>query len=73
MADVKGESAYNDDLANMVTDLKTRACSAQRRRSACLCRRSPTPKVILPLIVQKAGGGYLYTTDLAAIRHRANG
>jgi arginyl-tRNA synthetase len=61
MADVKGESAYNDDLANVVADLKAKGL---------LKNAEGNP---LPLIVQKAGGGYLYaTTDLAATRYRAN-
>jgi arginyl-tRNA synthetase len=76
MADVKGESAYNDDLANVVTDLKAKGLLSESDGAQCVFMQAFTNAEgnPLPLIVQKAGGGYLYaTTDLAAIRHRANG
>jgi len=75
MADVKGESAYNDDLANVVTDLKAKGLLSESDGAQCVFmdefkNAEGNP---LPLIVQKAGGGYLYaTTDLAATRYRAN-
>jgi arginyl-tRNA synthetase len=76
MADVKGESAYNDDLANVVADLKAKGLLSESDGAQCVFMQAFTNAEgnPLPLIVQKAGGGYLYaTTDLAAIRHRANG
>lgn len=75
MADVKGESAYNDDLANVVADLKAKGLLSESDGAQCVFmdefkNAEGNP---LPLIVQKAGGGYLYaTTDLAATRYRAN-
>ncbi|WP_158178176.1 arginine--tRNA ligase [Pseudomonas viridiflava] len=73
-ADVMGESAYNDDLANVVSDLKTAGLLVESNGALCVFldefrTAEDTP---LPVIVQKAGGGYLYaTTDLAAIRYRS--
>ncbi|NQD94698.1 arginine--tRNA ligase, partial [Pseudomonas sp. CrR25] len=75
MADVKGESAYNDDLAGVVADLKSKGLLSESDGAQCVFmdefkNAEGNP---LPLIVQKAGGGYLYaTTDLAATRYRAN-
>ncbi|MEE4619304.1 arginine--tRNA ligase [Pseudomonas alliivorans] len=73
-ADVMGESAYNDDLANVVSDLKATGLLVESNGALCVFLEEfrtaeDTP---LPVIVQKAGGGYLYaTTDLAAIRYRS--
>lgn len=73
-ADVMGESAYNDDLANVVSDLKATGLLVGSNGALCVFLEEfrtaeDTP---LPVIVQKAGGGYLYaTTDLAAIRYRS--
>ncbi|WP_122856469.1 arginine--tRNA ligase [Pseudomonas viridiflava] len=73
-ADVMGESAYNDDLANVVSDLKAAGLLVESDGALCVFLEEfrtaeDTP---LPVIVQKAGGGYLYaTTDLAAIRYRS--
>ncbi|MWV12357.1 arginine--tRNA ligase [Pseudomonas sp. R-28-1W-6] len=75
MADVKGESAYNDDLANVIADLKAKGLLSESEGAQCVFmdefkNAEGNP---LPLIVQKAGGGYLYaTTDLAATRYRAS-
>ena len=73
-ADVKGESAYNDALPGIVAELKAKG----------LARESEGAQVVFldefkgkdgeaaAYIVQKQDGGYLYaTTDLAAVRHRA--
>jgi arginyl-tRNA synthetase len=74
-ADVMGESAYNDDLANVVSDLKKAGLLVESNGAQCVFLEEfktaeGTP---LPVIVQKAGGGYLYaTTDLAAVRYRSN-
>ncbi|MEE5095987.1 arginine--tRNA ligase [Pseudomonas alliivorans] len=73
-ADVMGESAYNNDLANVVSDLKATGLLVESNGALCVFLEEfrtaeDTP---LPVIVQKAGGGYLYaTTDLAAIRYRS--
>ncbi|HLD64837.1 MAG TPA: arginine--tRNA ligase, partial [Pseudomonas sp.] len=73
-ADVRGESAYNDDLAQVVTDLKSSGLLVESNGAQCVFLE--TFKNVdgdpLPVIVQKAGGGYLYaTTDLAAMRYRS--
>ena len=71
--DIMGESAYNDDLANVVADLKEKGIvvedqGAQVAFLSELADKEGKPAVY---IVQKSGGGYLYsTTDLAAIRYR---
>ena len=73
--DVMGESAYNDDLPSVVSDLKAKGLLVESEGAQCVFLEEfktaeGTP---LPVIVQKAGGGYLYaTTDLAAIRYRSN-
>jgi len=74
MDDVMGESAYNDDLPKVIQDLEAKGLL--RESDGALCVFMPQFKNAdgepLPLIVQKAGGGYLYaTTDLAACRYRA--
>ena len=75
MADVKGESAYNDDLPKVIADLAAKGLLTEDNGAQCVFmdefrNAEGNP---LPLIVQKAGGGYLYaTTDLAATRYRAS-
>lgn len=72
--DVMGESAYNHDLANVISDLQKQAlvvedAGAQVMFLSELADKKGNPSVF---IVQKSGGGYLYsTTDLAACRHRS--
>ena len=74
-ADVMGESAYNDDLAQVVSDLKAKGLLVESNGAQCVFLEEfktaeGTP---LPVIVQKADGGYLYaTSDLAAVRYRSN-
>ncbi|MDH1071884.1 arginine--tRNA ligase [Pseudomonas nitroreducens] len=73
MADVKGESAYNDDLAQVVADLTAKGLLVESDGALCvfLDEFKNAEGEPLPVIVQKAGGGYLYaTTDLAAMRYR---
>ncbi|WP_435607174.1 arginine--tRNA ligase [Pseudomonas knackmussii] len=75
MADVMGESAYNDDLANVVEALKAKGLLTEDDGALCvfLDEFKNAEGNPLPVIVQKAGGGYLYaTTDLAAMRYRHN-
>lgn len=72
-SDIRGESAYNADLAGVVADLKKQGLlhtseGAQVVYPAGFKREDGEP---LPMIVQKGDGGYLYaTTDLAAARYR---
>lgn len=73
-ADVKAESAYNDSLAETVALLEGKGLLTESDGAQCVF----LPEFVgkdgrpAPVIVQKSDGGYLYaTTDLAAIRHRA--
>jgi arginyl-tRNA synthetase len=73
-ADVRGESAYNDDLAQVVADLDARGLLSEDQGAQCVFMDEFKNKegAPLPVIVRKADGGYLYaTTDLAALRYRA--
>lgn len=75
MADVMGESAYNDDLANVVAELKAKGLLVEDQGAQCVFLEEfkNSEGEPLPVIVQKADGGYLYaTTDLAAVRYRSN-
>ena len=75
MADVMGESAYNADLANVVADLKAKGQLVEDQGAQCVFLEEfkNSEGEPLPVIVQKADGGYLYaTTDLAAVRYRSN-
>lgn len=69
----RGESFYNPYLKEIVNDLEKKGLITISDGAKCLFlegfeTREGTP---LPLIVQKADGGYNYaTTDLAALRHR---
>ena len=71
--DVRGESAYNDDLASVVTGLDKAGLLTESDGAKCVFlddfkNKEGEP---LPVIVQKADGGYLYaTSDLAALRYR---
>ena len=74
MADVMGESAYNDDLINVVNDLKAKGMLVESNGAQCvfLDEFKNAEGEPLPVIIVKADGGYLYaTTDLAAIRYRS--
>lgn len=72
--DVKGESAYNAELPSVVECLRTAGLLSESEGAQCVFmdefkNAEGNP---LPVIVQKAGGGYLYsTTDLAAMRYRS--
>lgn len=71
--DVMAESAYNDDLASVVADLKEQGLLTTSDGAQCVFLDEFTGKdgKPHPVIVQKSDGGYLYaTTDLAAIRYR---
>jgi arginyl-tRNA synthetase len=73
--DVRGESFYNDDLAPLVEELKTKGFAQESEGAQVvfleeLADKDGNPS---PVIIQKQGGGYLYaTTDLAALRFRVN-
>ena len=72
-ADVHGESAYNDDLDVVVTDLKARGMAVTSEGAQVVFLNEFKNKNGEPAayIVQKRDGGYLYpTSDLAAIRYR---
>jgi arginyl-tRNA synthetase len=71
--DVRGESAYNDDLQTIVNKLAQAKLLTESQGALCVFLDEFKNKDgdILPIIVQKAGGGFLYaTSDLAAIRYR---
>ncbi|MGW8380992.1 arginine--tRNA ligase [Streptomyces sp. ODS28] len=71
--DIVGESAYNDDLQNVVKELEESGVAVRSDGALCVFFddvKGPdgTPT---PLIVQKSNGGFGYAaTDLAAIRDR---
>ena len=74
LADVRAESAYNDELDNVKDALMQRGMLTESDGAQCVFLDEFTRKdgTLLPVIVQKSDGGYLYsTTDLAAIRYRA--
>lgn len=71
--DVRGESAYNGDLAALVEELRSDKVAVEDQGATIVSLAEFSNKEGKPLgvIVQKNDGGYLYTTtDLAAIRHR---
>ncbi len=73
-ADVKGESAYNAELPGIVEALRESGLLTEDNGAQCvfLDEFKNAEGNPLPVIVQKAGGGYLYaTTDLAAMRYRS--
>jgi arginyl-tRNA synthetase len=68
-----GESAYNDDLAGVVRQLDEQGLLRESNGAQCVFLEEFKSKKgdILPVIVQKSDGGYLYaTSDLAAVIHR---
>ena len=73
-ADVKGESAYNAELPGIIEVLRAKGLLTEDQGAQCvfLDEFKNAEGNPLPVIVQKAGGGYLYaTTDLAAMRYRS--
>ncbi|HHH29928.1 MAG TPA: arginine--tRNA ligase [Polyangiaceae bacterium] len=71
--DFRGESTYNDLLADVIDELERKNLVEESDGALCMfldgfTGRDGDP---LPLIVRKSDGGYGYaTTDLAAIRQR---
>ncbi len=73
--DIMGESAYNDDLNDVVTELKASGIAVEDQGAQVVFLPELADKEGKPAvyIIQKSGGGFLYaTTDLAAIRYRNN-
>jgi arginyl-tRNA synthetase len=74
-ADIRGESFYNDLLADTVAILEAEGIAVYSDGALCafppgFTGREGRP---LPLIVRKSDGGYNYaTTDLATIRYRVD-
>ncbi|KAF7598084.1 MAG: arginine--tRNA ligase [Candidatus Dactylopiibacterium carminicum] len=71
--DVRGESAYNDDLPAVVADLQAKGLAVESEGAQVVFLDEFKNKEGQPqaYIVQKQDGGYLYsTTDLAAVRYR---
>ena len=73
--DIRGESFYNDMLADTVSALEDRGIATESDGALCafppgFAGREGRP---LPLIIRKSDGGYNYaTTDLAAVRYRVD-
>ncbi|PIE82326.1 MAG: arginine--tRNA ligase [Cardiobacteriales bacterium] len=71
--DVAGESLYNDDLPNVVDELCTQGLAVDDDGTKVVFLEEFKNKNGKPaaFIVQKKGGGFLYSsTDLACIRYR---
>ena len=74
--DIRGESAYKDELQGVVEDLKKQGLAKESDGAICVFPEGFKNKEgePLPFIVQKSDGAYLYaTTDLAALRYRVTG
>ena len=72
--DVQAESAYNAELPGIIADLRSQGLAEDSAGAVCVFLDEFKGKdgEPLPVIVQKSDGGYLYaTTDLAAVRYRA--
>jgi arginyl-tRNA synthetase len=73
--DIRGESFYNDMLADTAEELAARGIAVISDGALCafppgFTGREDEP---LPVIIRKSDGGYNYsTTDLATIRYRLN-
>ncbi|MCH8118866.1 MAG: arginine--tRNA ligase [Planctomycetes bacterium] len=73
--DIRGESAYNDDLPVVVDELKEAGLAKESDGAICVFPEGFKNKEgdPLPFIICKSDGAYLYaTTDLAALRYRVN-
>ena len=72
--DIMAESAYNDDLPQLIADLRQKGLleTSEGAQVVFLDEFKDREGKPMAVIVQKGDGGYLYsTTDLAAVRHRA--
>ena len=73
--DIRGESFYNDMLADTVSVLEERGIATVSEGALCAFPAGFTGREgrPLPLIIRKSDGGYNYaTTDLAAVRYRVD-
>ncbi|MGD0784202.1 MAG: arginine--tRNA ligase [Sedimentisphaerales bacterium] len=71
----RGESFYNDKLADVVNDLKKQGIAVESEGAICVFPEGFKTKddKPMPFIIQKTDGAFLYaTTDLAALRYRIN-
>ena len=74
-ADIRGESFYNDMLADTVSELEERGIATESEGALCAFPAGFTGREgrPLPLIIRKSDGGYNYaSTDLAAVRYRVD-
>jgi arginyl-tRNA synthetase len=74
-ADIRGESFYNDMLADTVSVLEENGLATVSDGALCAFPAGFTGREgrPLPLIIRKSDGGYNYaTTDLAAVRYRVD-
>jgi arginyl-tRNA synthetase len=74
-ADIRGESFYNDLLAETVAILEEKGIAVYSDGALCAFPSGFTGRAgrPLPLIIRKSDGGYNYaTTDLATIRYRVD-
>ena len=73
--DIRGESFYNDMLADVADDLTAGGLAVESDGALCVfppgfTGRDGSP---LPVIIRKSDGGYNYsTTDLATVRYRVD-
>jgi arginyl-tRNA synthetase len=73
--DIRGESFYNDMLADTVSELEERGIAVVSEGALCAFPAGFTGREgrPLPLIIRKSDGGYNYaSTDLAAVRYRVD-
>ncbi len=73
--DIRGESFYNDLLADTVGELEERGIATESEGALCAFPAGFTGREgrPLPLIIRKSDGGYNYaSTDLAAVRYRVD-
>jgi arginyl-tRNA synthetase len=73
--DIRGESFYNDMLADTVSALEEKGVATKSEGALCAFPAGFTGREgrPLPLIIRKSDGGYNYaTTDLAAVRYRVD-
>jgi len=74
-ADIRGESFYNDMLADTVASLEAKGLAVYSDGALCVFPPGFTGREgrPLPLIVRKSDGGYNYAnTDLATVRYRVD-
>ncbi|GAB3587203.1 arginine--tRNA ligase [Calidifontibacter terrae] len=72
--DIRGESSYNDELAEVCATLEKQGIARISDGALCIFDERFTGREDqpVPLIIRKSDGGYGYaTTDLATIRHRS--